>query len=43
MARGGLMTLAGNPLDSAIDNLDLAAQNAILRDYSPEAIVRWAS
>lgn len=42
MARGGLMTLAGNPLDSAIDNLDLAAQNAILRDYSPEAIVRWA-
>ena len=42
MARGGLMTLAEKPLDSAIDNLDLAAQNTILREYSPEAIVRWA-
>lgn len=42
MALGGLVTLAAEPLDSAIDNLDLAAQNAILRDYSAEDIVRWA-
>jgi phosphoadenosine phosphosulfate reductase len=42
MALGGLVTLVTEPLDSAIDNLDLAEQNAILRDYSAEDIVRWA-
>jgi phosphoadenosine phosphosulfate reductase len=42
MASRGLVTLAERPLDSAIDNLNLAEQNAVLRNSSAQDIVRWA-
>lgn len=42
MAPGGLVTLAEEPLESALDTLNLAQQNDLLQDASAQEIVRWA-
>lgn len=42
MAPGGLVSLVEDPLESALDNLNLAQQNDRLKDASAEDIVSWA-
>lgn len=42
MARDGIVSLVKEPLESPLDNLDLAQQNAALKEASAQDIVRWS-